>query len=202
MLQASSLTPQNSVSDLQSLPSAGVSGEQAHMVPRPPAQPKPPSGSRSRRRVAVNTPGNRRSPDVRHKEPKQTEVPDTKSAGCQDVTMHGSHASDEGRARSELLRTARPMSAQVFDTEVQSLLDQLEQARSAGDGVKQCELCKLLRAALSRCQLLGRVSGSGLLRRRATVLRCLFKLLDTKNDRLLLRISSLILAVSSTRLCI
>ena len=62
-----------------------------------------------------------------------------------------------------------------------------------------CELCTNLWTTLQSSTIIGRATGKS--KQRSSVLRAMFQLLDSKESRLLLRATKIILAVSSTLLC-
>ena len=86
-----------------------------------------------------------------------------------------------------------------WDTEVVPLLSELDEGTSV-DVSRLCEVCGSLWTVLKRHDLLGRTGGVGGSKRRATVLRSVFKLLDHKDPRLLLKLSRIILGVSLSKL--
>lgn len=82
-----------------------------------------------------------------------------------------------------------------WNNEVVPLLSALE-STSYGETAKLCEVCDSLWARLEEHNLLGRTGGVGGTKRRSTVLRTVFKLLDHKDPRPLLKVAKIITAVS------
>ncbi len=87
-------------------------------------------------------------------------------------------------------------------SEVAPLLQELDSASSSSpDHVPAlCKTSDSLLSVLERRELLGRTGGVGGGKRRAAVLRTVFRLLDHKDPRLILKLSKIILAVSCTAL--
>ncbi len=85
-----------------------------------------------------------------------------------------------------------------WDSEVAPLLLELDSASSSSpDQVPRLhQVSDALWAVLDGRDLLGRTGGAGGSKRRGTVLRTVFRLLDHKDPRLLLKLSRIILAVS------
>lgn len=82
-----------------------------------------------------------------------------------------------------------------WDTEVLPLLENLE-STPYEEVDRLCESCAQLWVCLEKHGLLGRTGGVGGSKKRSTVLRTVFKLLDHKEPRLLLRVAKIIVAVS------
>ena len=82
-----------------------------------------------------------------------------------------------------------------WDGEVVPLLSALE-STSYSETTKLCEICDSLWLRLKEHNLLGRTGGVGGTKRRSTVLRTVFKLLDHKDPSLLLKVAKIITAVS------
>ena len=83
-----------------------------------------------------------------------------------------------------------------WETEVTPLLRDLDE--STADIARLCELSGTLWICLEGRGLLGRTGGEAGTKRRAAVLRSLFRLLDHTDSHLLLRIARIILAVSAS----
>lgn len=83
----------------------------------------------------------------------------------------------------------------AWDTEILPLLKKLD-ATPYESISELCETCNLLWARLLAHSLLGRTGGIGGTKRRGSVLRAIFRLLDHKNPHLLLKVAKIILAVS------
>lgn len=94
-------------------------------------------------------------------------------------------------------RQSRKSSADppFWKAEVVPLLQQLE-STSYQDVEHLCESCSSLWACLERRGLLGRTGGEAGAKKRGLVLRTVFKLLDHKEPRLLLKVAKIIIAVS------
>ncbi len=84
----------------------------------------------------------------------------------------------------------------VWDSEILPLLKRLD-TTSYESTTELCETCDLIWSSLSTHSLLGRTGGLGGTKRRGNVLRTVFRLLDHKNPHVLLKVSRIILAVSS-----
>ena len=83
----------------------------------------------------------------------------------------------------------------VWDLEITPLLSELERT-SYEDVSRLCEVCASLWCKLEQHSLLGRSGGVGGSKKRASVLRTVFKLLDHKDPSLLLKVARIIVAVS------
>ena len=99
--------------------------------------------------------------------------------------------------------TSRKSDALVFwDSEVAPLLSALDakgptsSPDPSGEVTRLCRVCDALWAVLERRGLLGRTGGAGGSKRRSAVLKAVFRLLDHRDPRLLLKLSKIILAVS------
>ena len=82
-----------------------------------------------------------------------------------------------------------------WDAEVAPLLSELE-TTSSDNVTHLCQVCEVLWSILEQRDLLGRTGGAGGSKRRGTVLRTVFKLLDHKDSQLLLKVARIIIAVS------
>ena len=82
-----------------------------------------------------------------------------------------------------------------WDAEVAPLLSELE-TTSSDNVTHLCQVCEVLWSILEQQDLLGRTGGAGGSKRRGTVLRTVFKLLDHKDSQLLLKVARIIIAVS------
>lgn len=82
-----------------------------------------------------------------------------------------------------------------WDSEVVPLLSALE-GTPYSETAKLCEVCDSLWSRLEQHNLLGRTGGVGGTKKRGTVLRTVFKLLDHKDPHLLLKVAKIITAVS------
>ena len=82
-----------------------------------------------------------------------------------------------------------------WDNEIVPLLTSLENTPYS-ETARLCEVCGFLWSRLEQHDLLGRTGGVGGTKKRATVLRTVFKLLDHKDPRLLLKVAKIITAVS------
>ena len=82
-----------------------------------------------------------------------------------------------------------------WDSDVLPLLKKLDS--TPYDSVTQlCETCDLLWSSLETHSLLGRTGGVGGTKKRGSILRTVFRLLDHKNPHVLLKVARIILAVS------
>lgn len=82
-----------------------------------------------------------------------------------------------------------------WDGEVVPLLSALENTPYS-ETANLCKVCDSLWSSLERHNLLGRTGGVGGTKRRSTVLRTVFKLLDHRDPHLLLKVAKIITAVS------
>ena len=82
-----------------------------------------------------------------------------------------------------------------WDSEIVPLLTALE-STPYSETVRLCEVCDSLWSRLEQHDLLGRTGGVGGTKRRAAVLRTVFKLLDHRDPTLLLKVAKIITAVS------
>ena len=92
-------------------------------------------------------------------------------------------------------RPSSSSSLPAWDAEVAPLLSELDSTPYSQEA-HLCQLADALWSALEAHSLLGRGGGAGGSKRRASVLRSVFKLLDHKDPRLLLKVAKIILAVS------
>lgn len=106
-------------------------------------------------------------------------------------------ASDSRECLNDGRRARKPSTVDLpfWDNEVVPLLSALE-STSYSKTTKLCEVCDSLWLRLEEHNLLGRTGGVGGTKRRSTVLRTVFKLLDHKDPRLLLKVAKIITAVS------
>lgn len=90
----------------------------------------------------------------------------------------------------------RNKTSMIWDSEVAPLLLELDSASSSLEEVSHLyQISDSLWDVLDRRELLGRSGGAGGSKRRSAVLRSVFRLLDHKDPRLLLKLSRIILGV-------
>lgn len=130
------------------------------------------------------------------------------SAGDERRTTRQSAADSTGTRRSkavfpdvetDLRSSSKPdlkkTAVAFWDAEVAPLLSELE-TTSSDNVTHLCQVCEVLWSTLEQRDLLGRTGGAGGSKRRGTVLRTVFKLLDHKDSQLLLKVARIIIAVS------
>ncbi len=104
----------------------------------------------------------------------------------------GSADSTDGSPRQSRKSSADPP---FWKAEVVPLLRELE-STSYRDVQHLCDCCSSLWACLERRGLLGRTGGEAGTKKRGIVLRTVFKMLDHKEPKLLLKVARIIIAVS------
>ena len=92
-------------------------------------------------------------------------------------------------------RKASVVDLPFWDSDIVPLLSALE-TTAYSETDRLCEVCDSLWSRLDQHNLLGRTGGVGGTKKRAAVLRTVFKLLDHKDPRLLLKVAKIITAVS------
>ena len=107
--------------------------------------------------------------------------------------IKGTAAGTSDRSPSESRKSSAGLP--FWKAEVVPLLQDLE-STSYQDVQHLCECCSSLWACLERCGLLSRTGGEAGTKKRGVVLRTVFKLLDHKEPRLLLKVARIIIAVS------
>ena len=114
-----------------------------------------------------------------------------------DSTGTGSNKADfKSDLRSSSKADPKRTEAVAFwDAEVAPLLSELE-TTSSDNITHLCQVCEVLWSTLEQRDLLGRTGGAGGSKRRGTVLRTVFRLLDHKDSQLLLKVARIIIAVS------
>ena len=109
----------------------------------------------------------------------------------QSFTAKSKHHSDGRKSRK-----SSTVELPFWDGEVVPLLSSLENTPYS-ETAKLYEICDSLWSSLEQYNLLGRTGGVGGTKRRSAVLRTVFKLLDHKDPRLLLKVAKIITAVSA-----
>ncbi|KAJ3607034.1 hypothetical protein NHX12_026549 [Muraenolepis orangiensis] len=159
--------------------------------PRPPTEPPV-----SRRGLRAQRTERAAGKDVRHRRKRRRTTTTTGDLlGPRPGTLPSSHKSRDPRPTKEPGNTKeegesgrdQDAEAWVWDQEILPLLEQLG---SAAPVDLLCDLCEGLHAALAQRDLLGRCC-----RRRAQILRTLFRLVDLDSPRLDLHIATLCLAL-------
>lgn len=108
----------------------------------------------------------------------------------------GRGESRKSSAASDTPRQSRSVvDLPMWDSEIIPLLSELERT-SYEDVPRLCEVCATLWSKLEQHRLLGRSGGVGGSKKRASVLRTVFRLLDHKDPNLLLRVARIIIGVS------
>ena len=110
----------------------------------------------------------------------------------QDLASDSRERLNDGRKS----RKSSTVDLPFWESEVLPLLSALE-STSYSETTKLCEVCDSLWSHLEEHNLLGRTGGVGGTKRRSTVLRTVFKLLDHKDPCLLLKVAKIITAVSN-----
>ena len=127
--------------------------------------------------------------DVRSKHITQGLVPQESGGGKKG--RKGTGSTDRSPRESRKSSAGLP----YWKAEVSPLLQKLESTPYQDIG-HLCECCSSLWACLERRDLFGRTGGEGGTKKRGVVLRTVFKLLDHKEPRLLLKVARIIIAVS------
>ena len=133
--------------------------------------------------------------------PSLAEQQVTSSNYSREIQSHLTSQSDSRISQSDCNDTATPTAAAAtpakfsWEKQVTPVLNAINTASiSNTDGL--CALCTNLWTALQSSNIIGRTTGKS--KQRSSVLRAMFQLLDSKESRLLLRATKIILAVSST----
>ena len=122
--------------------------------------------------------------DGRKQPAKENNLRETEGKGRRDKSNRPPHESKKSVTELPYWRT-----------EVVPLLNSLE-STTYTDVQELCATCSSLWACLERRGLLGRSGGAGGTKKRSVVLRTVFKLLDHKEPRLLLKVAKVIVSVS------
>jgi len=143
---------------------------------------------------------------TQHKSPLTVSAPSieqqvTPRNNCSEITSHLTSQSDSHMLQcdcDDLHNPATPTVANIkpskfsWDKQITPILNTINSA-SKSDTEMVCELCANLWTAL---QLSNMIGCTGKSKQRSSVLRAMFQLLDSKDSRLLLRATKIILAVS------
>ena len=132
----------------------------------------------------------------------------SESTGCEDQRVISAEETRNRRRREWKSEKSKPLSSSgkqdkkpsivdlpFWELEISPLLSDLE-STSYEDIEHLCESCSLLWLSLKRHNLIGRTGGVGGSKRRSVVLKTIFKLLDHKDPKLLLKVAKIIIAVS------
>lgn len=121
----------------------------------------------------------------------------TRKAHSKDFSTEAKKEAVSERDHASVPDKPPPTADSVFwKSEIVPLLRDLE-ATPYQEVEHLCASCSTLWACLERRGLLGRTGGTGGTKKRSAVLKAVFKLLDHKDPRLLLKVSKIIVAVSS-----
>ena len=126
--------------------------------------------------------------------------PSIEQVTSSDITSHLTSQSSSHISQSGCNNQATPTTVAVaapakfnWEKQVTPVLNAINSA-SKSDTEALCELCRNLWTVLQSINIIGRSTGKS--KHRSSVLRAMFQLLDSKESRLLLRATKIILAVS------
>ena len=119
-----------------------------------------------------------------------------RKAHSKDYLTEAKKEAESGRGNSSVPDKPPPTADSVFwKSEIVPLLRDLE-ATPYQEVEHLCASCSTLWACLERRGLLGRTGGTGGAKKRSVVLKAVFKLLDHKDPKLLLKVAKIIVSVS------
>lgn len=119
----------------------------------------------------------------------------TMSMNAVDSVQSSTAESKQGQSNGRKSRKSSTVDLPFWESEIAPLLSSLE-STPYSETAKLCQVCDSLWSRLEQHNLLGRTGGAGGTKRRAAVLRTVFKLLDHKDPSLLLKVAKIITAVS------
>ena len=107
-----------------------------------------------------------------------------------------SNLSTKNETASSKLDSRKAEAVAFWDAQVAPLLSELE-TTSSDDVAHLCQVCEALWTNLVQQNLLGKTGGAAGSKRRAAILRTVFRLLDHKDPQLLLKVARIIIAVNT-----